>query len=1040
MRRIMHLPMILLLLSQLSHFALCLFRGTMSYTDETEQLSLLDIKNGLFDDGSNDPALELNSWNTTLHFCQWQGITCGSLHQRVTALRLPQRGFGGTLSSSIGNLTFLKVLDLSGNKLRGRVPKEIGLLSRLQFLNISRNTLEGSALLHLTNCTELLSIDLSRNNGLTDTIPSQIGSLSKLQTFIMGQTNLGGEIPRSIGNLSALINLSLFYTYLQGGIPAEMGKLKQMTRLDFTFNSLSGSVPSALYNLSYIKEISFTGNGLIGDFPPMLGVGFPHLRIGYFGLNNFTGGVPPTLQNISGLEGIDFGGNQLAGDVPTGLGRLQDLSYFSIEDNNLGSGKNGDLAFIDSLTNISSLRVLSFMGNEFGGLIPNIIGNLSSTLEQLYLGSNRMMYGSIPQELGNLVSLILLDIKTNNMSGDIPSSMGNLRRLGELDLSGNRLQGSIPLFFGNLTSLNTLLLYNNQLEGAMPSTLRYCSKLQTLFLYGNRLSGTIPGEIISGLSSLVSLKLYGNSFTGSIPGEVGNLVQLSLLDISKNKFTGEVPDELGRCLMLEILKMEENSFKGSIPLSLAHLKMVRIIDLSSNNLTGSIPMELQGLSSLQIFNASFNQLEGEVPIQGAFANLSVIYLQGNKRLCGGLPQLGLPRCSRKQMSRRHVSIKAVIGIATSLSACLVLAVVFLYLIMRKGLSSKYTVLSIPPKKFDTFPRLSYKELLKATNGFSTSNLIGVGSFSLVYRGVLEGDGKLIAVKVMNLSNRGAAKSFIAECKVLSKVRHRNLLQILSYCSSLDLKGKDFMAMVFELMPSGNLDTWLHVSRNLKFSQRVEIAIDIASALDYLHHHCEPQVVHCDLKPSNVLLDIDMVAHVGDFGLAKLLHGGATDDFSNGQSSSLAVKGTVGYVPPEYGMGGSVSTRGDVYSYGILLLEMITGKKPTDLMFEDGTDLRTLCSSAIGKSTLMNLDQHLLTEMDISIDDMGKGVGAAQPFQDCVMALTELGIACSAENPYERVGTGHALSELHKIRAKVFQFNSPKKKGPPFPYGDDPSFS
>ncbi|GLJ55538.1 hypothetical protein SUGI_1192840 [Cryptomeria japonica] len=215
-----------------------------------------------------------------------------------------------------------------------------------------------------------------------------------------------------------------------------------------------------------------------------------------------------------------------------------------------------------------------------------------------------------------------------------------------------------------------------------------------------------------------------------------------------------------------------------------------------------------------------------------------------------------------------------------------------------------------------------EELKRATGDYSCDNLIGAGSYGSVYRGVLS-SGESVAIKVFRVSNsERAERSFIRECKSLGKVRHRNLLKIISACSSTDFK-----ALVLPLMANGSLDRHLQGDQPLSLQRRFSILCDVAQGLRYLHHDCSPQIVHCDLKPQNVLLDEDMTAYVADFGIARLF--GPTDDSAN---TSSALKGTVGYIPPEYGFGGLISTKGDVYSYGILMLEVITQKQPTDDMF------------------------------------------------------------------------------------------------------------
>ncbi|KAI9108182.1 hypothetical protein K1719_021055 [Acacia pycnantha] len=308
-----------------------------------------------------------------------------------------------------------------------------------------------------------------------------------------------------------------------------------------------------------------------------------------------------------------------------------------------------------------------------------------------------------------------------------------------------------------------------------------------------------------------------------------------------------------------------------MPPSLALLKGLIHLDISRNNLSGSILFGLQNNSFLQYLNVSFNMFDGEVPKDGVFSNGTAISVIGNLNLCGGISKLHLPPCPKNiDTQRRHTLRLMVIVICVAFSLLFIFLFAFYWMRER----NKKSTSSSP--SIEQFPKVSYHYLHIATEGFATNNLIGSGSSGSIYKGRLESEDKVVAIKVLDLQKKGAEKSFISECNALKNINHRNLVKILTCCSSIDYKGQEFKALVFEYLSNGSLEQWLHLNQEssyrstLDIGQRLNVIFDVASALHYLHYENELPVVLCDLKPNNVLLDDDMVAHVSDFRIARLL--------------------------------------------------------------------------------------------------------------------------------------------------------------------------
>ncbi|OEL30516.1 putative LRR receptor-like serine/threonine-protein kinase [Dichanthelium oligosanthes] len=505
----------------------------------------------------------------------------------------------------------------------------------------------------------------------------------------------------------------------------------------------------------------------------------------------------------------------------------------------------GDWSFLSSLASCRHLKRLYLDGNILQGILPSSVVGLSKSLEELFLAANKIS-GTIPQEIGHLSNLMLLRTEQNLLTGNLPSSLGNLQSLYLLSLSQNKLSGQIPLSVSNLSQLNELYLEENNLSGPIPGALGHCKNLETLNLSYNSFYGSIPIEIFTLSSLSIGLDLSHNQLSGKIPLEISGLINLGTLIISNNKLSGQIPSTLGECVHLESLHMEVNLLDGTIPESFANLRGIIIMDLSENNLSGEIPEFIENLNDIKLLNLSFNDLEGQVPTGGIFQNPSEVFIQ-----------VVLLKKGRNVKQAVHPSCKEL-------------------------------------KKF------SYADLVKATNGFSLANLLGSGKYGSVYKGRFVLEEHTVAVKVFKLEQLGAPRSFLAECEALRNTRHRNLVRVISACSTFDPSGLQFKAL--EYMPNGSLESWLHpklkygLKSQLSLGSRITIAMDIASALDYLHNYCMPPMVHCDLKPSNVLLDDDMGARLADFGLAKFLYS-LSNSCHDSSTGLLGPRGSIGYIAP-----------------------------------------------------------------------------------------------------------------------------------------------
>ncbi|KAI5077225.1 hypothetical protein GOP47_0007049 [Adiantum capillus-veneris] len=957
----------------------------------------------------------LESWevNNSAHYCKWEGVSCDHRGQdRVVGISLSGFGLQGTISSSLSNLTFLSFLDLSQNAISGPIPP---FPHRLQILYLSQNNLSGSIPSELANCTQLQALDLSHNNllssippslsslvqlqqlelfhnRLSGAIPSQLANCTQLQDLSLSDNTLSESIPAALRNLPELKYLALYSNNLIGSIPAELGNCSSLFSLDLSNecsysgflpsalgncsglqllylngNKLQGSIPKELSDLTNLEQLYLTKNYLSGGVPPSLGklVFLQELFLNY---NNLTGNIPESFSNLSALSTLDLGYNAFTGSIPWGLGFLAGLKVLSMIFNNL----SGTIPL--SLANCTKFRSLELNVNQLNGPLPSFIarfpnlyllnlsvnhltGHLPETFANataictMYMAHNKIS-GSIPSVFGRLVNLQRLNLQGNHLNGPIPAELGNCVALSELDLEENMLHGPLPPQLGKLSFLRYLHLQGNELQGSIPDSLGKCSILEDLDLSHNNFSGLIPLSLFT-LSSLhSSLVLSHNLLTGTIPDEFGNLQHIQVLDFSSNKLSGIIPPTLVKCVELMTLNLSHNKLQGQIPKELGELMSLVSLDLSTNLLTGQIPVNL-----LQL-------------------NVTASSFADNAELCGP-PLVAL--CSElDKPTRKRVPRSTIFLLACGIVGVLIIAC-GLFLWYRRHRS------------------LAHKKRRLHQGGFADINLIGSGGTSKVYKATLR-EGLVVAVKKFNWEDKldKADYFFHKECNTLGKMRHRNLVRILSTCCNLKMK-----ALVLEYMPNGSLEKLLFENDRyqLKWRRLMDIALDVAQALVYLHHECDPSIIHCDLKPSNILLDEVYTAHVSDFGIARILSPG------NNSYSASYFRGSIGYIAPECAELTHNSVKGDIYSYGMVLLCMLTGRQPTsEVFYEQGIEMPNWVKRLWPDKYLVALNPTLRL-----------GVEAGNKQKEA-FDLMELALSCTAQAPKQRPTSKEIVRTLLHIKS------------------------
>ncbi|KAF7851658.1 hypothetical protein BT93_L3314 [Corymbia citriodora subsp. variegata] len=846
-----------------------------------------------------------------------------------------------------------------------------GLSSQTPTWNISGEPCSGAAIdasVSFDDYNPFIICDCSFNNSTTchitqlrvyalsvaGPIPDELWNLTYLFNLNLAQNLLTGSLSPSIGNLTRMQYLSLGINALSGELPPQLGQLTALLSLSFSTNNFNGSLPSELGNLSKLQQLYMDSSGVSGEIPSTFSK-LKNLETVWASDNNFTGNIPEFIGNWSQLTQLFLQGNSFEGSIPSTFSNLTALKDLRISD---VSNVSSSLEFIRDMKNLS---ILILRNNNISDSLPSDFSGYQS-LSQLDLSFNKLT-GQIPDSLFNLSSLTYLFLGNNSLNGTLPEQKS--ASLRNIDVSYNNLMGSFPSWVSNDLQLNPVgnnFTLDSSNTSLLPSGL---SCLQRNFpcnkgkgIYYN-FAVKCGGRQITSSSNIVyerdnisfgpatyyvtDTERWAVSNVGYFTGNNNPTYNASSL----SQFTNTLDSELFQTARVSAsslryygLGLENGTYNVTLQFAEIQIQNTEWKRLGRR----LFDIYIQGIRVEKDFDirkegggASFTAVPKLYQAQVTANYLEIHFFWAGKGTCcvpaqatygplisaiSAVPDF-IPTVSNNPPTSKKDRTGLIVGVATGVGVVGLVVVLLVFYVVRRRRMARM----IEDQEFlgmDARPyTFSYAELKAATDDFNSNNKLGEGGFGPVFKGTLD-DGRVIAVKQLSVSSHQGKNQFVTEIATISAVQHRNLVKLYGCCIDADNR-----LLVYEYLENKSLDQAMFGQRTLilDWATRYDICLGIARGLAYLHEESRLRIVHRDVKASNILLDSDLTPKISDFGLAKLYD----DDKTH---ISTRVAGTIGYLAPEYAMRGHLTEKADVFAFGVVALEVVSGRSNSDPSLEE----------------------------------------------------------------------------------------------------------